>query len=78
MLNGAETTFTVSKNGAKRCLTDAYGLLARALSKKRKMGKGTREPSLALGERSERMLARRKGRKGSGTSKPVLILRKKL
>jgi hypothetical protein len=27
MLNGSETTFTVSKNGAKRCLTDAYGLL---------------------------------------------------
>jgi hypothetical protein len=43
MLNGAETTFTVFKNGAKRCLTDACGLLACALSKKRKMGKGTRE-----------------------------------
>jgi hypothetical protein len=29
MLNGAETTFTVSKNGAERCLMDACGLLRR-------------------------------------------------
>jgi len=31
MLNGAETTFTVSKNGAKRCLTDTCGLLRRCV-----------------------------------------------
>ena len=31
MLNGAETTFTVSKNGAKRCLTDTNGSLRRCV-----------------------------------------------
>jgi len=31
MLNGAETTFTVSKNGAKICLTDSYELLRRCV-----------------------------------------------
>jgi hypothetical protein len=37
-----------------------------------------REPSLALGERSEKMLARRKRRKGSGTSEPVSGFAEKL
>jgi len=31
MLNGSETTFTVSKNGAERCLTDTNGLLKRCV-----------------------------------------------
>jgi hypothetical protein len=49
-------------------------------SEKGKMGerkrKKEKERKLALGEKNERMLAKRKRRKDSGTSKPVLVLRK--